>query len=103
MLNKADAIKQAKSFIKETQASGLNFRRVILFGSSVRDEMHEYSDIDILLVSDKFTDNPIENIKLYSKINIKYPAIETHPFSTEYYQKSDPFIEEVKATGLIIH
>ncbi len=102
MLNKSTAIEHVKKFIKEIEKNGIELSRVILFGSSVRDEMHEYSDIDLLLVSDKFSDNVFENIRLYSKINIKYPDIDTHPFSTNYFDKSDPFIDEVKATGLII-
>jgi hypothetical protein len=55
-----------------------------------------------MLVSDKFSLNIFENIKLYSKINVKYPDIETHPFPTDYFNESDPFIEEIKRTGIEI-
>jgi hypothetical protein len=57
--------------------------------------MHQWSDIDLLLISDQFNDNVFDNIKLYSKVNIKYPIIETHPYPTEYFKNGDSFIEEV--------
>ena len=51
--------------------------------------MHEWSDIDVMLVSEKFSDNVFENIRMYSKINIKYPDIETHPYSSDYFIESN--------------
>ena len=102
MLNRTLAIEQAKAFINECISIGLEMTKVILFGSSARDEMNECSDIDLLLVSDKFTLNFFDNLKLYSKINIKYPDIETHSYPTYYFNQSDPFIEEIKKTGFEI-
>ena len=102
MLNKTIAIEQAKSFVKELINIGLELNKVIVFGSTARDEMNECSDIDLMLVSDRFSNNIFDNIKLYSKINIRYPDIETHPYSTKYFNESDPFIEEIKRTGIEI-
>jgi uncharacterized protein len=102
MLNKALAIEQVKNFLNEVKNIGLVLNKVILFGSSARDEMNDCSDIDLLLVSDNFSLNFFENIRLYSKINIRYPDIETHPYPTGYFLESDPFIEEIKRTGIEI-
>ncbi|OGU12725.1 MAG: hypothetical protein A2X61_10040 [Ignavibacteria bacterium GWB2_35_12] len=103
MLNKELAIKQVKSFLHDCKIIGLNINKVIMFGSAARDDMNEWSDIDIMLVSDNFTRNPFDNIKQYSRININYPDIETHPFPTDYFIESDPFIEEIKRTGIEIN
>ncbi|MDP2362456.1 MAG: nucleotidyltransferase domain-containing protein [Ignavibacteria bacterium] len=103
MLNKATAIEQVKNFLNDLKNIGLELNKAILFGSSARDEMNEWSDIDLMLVSDKFTLNVFENIRLYSKINVKYPDIDTHPYPTDYFMSSDPFIEEIKRTGIEIH
>lgn len=103
MLNKEIAIKQVKSFLHDCKTIGLNINKVIMFGSAARDDMNEWSDIDIMLVSDNFTRNPFDNIKQYSRINIKYPDIDTHPFPTDYFIESDPFIEEIKRTGIEIN
>ena len=56
---------------------------------------YEWSDIDLLLVSDQFGNNVFENLKLYSMINIKYPIIETHPYPTKYFKDGDRFIDEI--------
>jgi hypothetical protein len=56
--------------------------------------MHEWSDIDLLLISDQFNDNVFDNLKLYSKININYPIIVTHPYPTDYFLSGDSFINE---------
>lgn len=73
----------------------LTFYKVLLFGSAAKDIMHEWSDIDLLLISDQFGENIFENLKLYSKINIKYPIIETHPYPTKYYLEGEDFLNEI--------
>ena len=94
MLTKDIAISTSKSFIKECRSNGLTFYKVFIFGSVVTGHTHEWSDIDLLLVSDQFNDNVFDNLKLYSKINIKYPIIETHPYPTDYFKSGDSFIDE---------
>jgi hypothetical protein len=64
--------------------------------------MHEYSDIDVALVSEQFTGNPISDWHMLSPISIKFTDVEPHPFSTRYFEKGDPFIDEIKKTGLNI-
>ena len=94
MVTREVAINTAKSFIRECKSNGLTFYKVFIFGSMAKGTMHEWSDIDLLLISDQFNDNVFDNLKLYSKINIKYPIIETHPYPTNYYLDGDSFINE---------
>ncbi|MCL5990571.1 MAG: nucleotidyltransferase domain-containing protein [Bacteroidetes bacterium] len=103
MPTREQAIEQVKSFLKDCKSIGLDIKKTIMFGSAAKDEMNEWSDIDIMLVSDNFTLNTFENIRKYSRININYPDIETHPFPTNYFIESDPFIEEIKRTGIEIN
>lgn len=102
MVNRETAIKTAESFVRDCQKNGLSFYKVLLFGSYAANRAHEWSDIDLLLVSDQFTDNVFENLKLFAKINIKYPLIETHPYPTTYYQQSDSFLNEAKKNAIEI-
>ncbi len=95
MVTRENAISTARSFVNDCQSNGLIFHKVFLFGSVVKNTTHEWSDIDLLLISDQFSDNVFENLKLYSKINIKYPIIETHPYPTKYYYEGDDFIKEI--------
>jgi uncharacterized protein len=95
MVTRETAINTAKSFVKDCKLNGLTFYKVFIFGSVAKGNMHEWSDIDLLLISDQFSENVFDNLKLYSKINIKYPIIETHPYPTNYYKNGDSFIEQV--------
>ncbi len=100
MVTREAAITTAKLFISECQSKGLSFYKVLLFGSFAKNQMHEWSDIDLLLVSDQFNNNVFENLKLYSKINIKYPIIVTHPYPTYYFKQGDDFISEISKDSI---
>ena len=76
MLTKENAINQAKAFVEACKNKGLLIEKAILFGSVAKDRQHEYSDIDIALISNQFTRNFISNTKLTTPVNIKFPAIE---------------------------
>nr|NQU88901.1 nucleotidyltransferase domain-containing protein [Bacteroidota bacterium] len=102
MVTREIAIKTAKSFVFDCQLNGLRFHKVLLFGSAAKNQTHDWSDIDLLLISDQFGDNIFENLKLYSKINIKYPIIETHPYPTIYYKEGDDFIKEISKDSIEI-
>jgi len=102
MVTREIAIETAKSFINDCKLSGLNFYKVLLFGSIVKNNAHEWSDIDLMLISDQFGENVFENLKLYSKINIKYPLIETHPYPTKYFKEGDDFIKEISKDSIEI-
>lgn len=102
MVTRETAINTAKSFIYDCQLSGLTFHKVLLFGSAAKGLTHEWSDIDLLLISDQFSDNIFDNLKLYSRINIKYPIIETHPYPTKYFYDGDAFIKEISKESVEI-
>ncbi len=103
MVTRESAINTAKSFIGDCKTKGLIFSKVLIFGSVAKDTLHEWSDIDLLLVSDQFNDNVFDNLKLYSKINIKYPLIETHPYPTTYFNDGDGFITEIIKDSIEIY
>jgi predicted nucleotidyltransferase len=95
MVTRETAIETAKSFVMDCKLNGLTFNKVLIFGSVAKGNTHEWSDIDLLMVSDQFNENFFDNLKLYSKINVKYPIIETHPYPTSYFNKGDSFINDV--------
>lgn len=81
---------------------GINFSHAILFGSYAEGKNHAFSDIDLALVSDDFTDDFIKDNGKISKANIRFNRIEPHTYSTRYFKKSDPFIDEIKRTGIVL-
>lgn len=103
MVTQESAIIEAKLFVNECQSKGLNFHKVLLFGSVAKNNTHEWSDIDLLLISDQFSDNIFENLKLYSKVNIKYPAIETHPYPTSFFLEENDFVKEISKDSIEIY
>ena len=102
MVTRESAIEKAKLFINDCKSNGLTFQKVLLFGSAAKDRTHEWSDIDLLLVSDQFNENVFDNLKLYSKINLKYPEIETHPYPSSYFNAGDAFINKISKEGIEI-
>jgi uncharacterized protein len=103
MLTKDTAIDTIHRFITACKQRNISFRKVIFFGSVANGKSNENSDIDLALVSDQFTGNPFSDWHLLSPINIRFSEIEPHPFSTQYFEESDPFIEEIKRTGIEIN
>ena len=102
MVTRDIAISKARSFIDECRRNGLSFEKVLLFGSYAEDKAHEWSDIDLLMISDQFTDNIFDNLKLFSKINIKYPEIEAHPYSTRHFIEGNDFMNEILKTSIVL-
>jgi predicted nucleotidyltransferase len=96
------AIKTAKAFLAECNKTGLFFDRVFLFGSYASGNANEWSDIDLMLVSKRFTKNTYENLKLFSKVNAKFPVVETHTYPTDYFLEGDAFIESALKTSVEI-
>jgi predicted nucleotidyltransferase len=95
MVTQQAAISMAQDFVKECQAIGLNFKKVLLFGSYAKGTIHEGSDIDLLLVSDGFTDNVFDNLRQYAQVNIRFPQVETHPCSYRNFLEGDEFLQQL--------
>ena len=96
------AINMAKAFVKDCNKAGIFFDKVFLFGSYARGNANEWSDIDLLLVSKNFTKNTFDNLKLFLKVNAKYPVIETHTYPTDYFLSGDGFVEDALKTSIEI-
>ncbi|MCI8396447.1 MAG: nucleotidyltransferase domain-containing protein [Clostridia bacterium] len=75
---------------------------IILFGSYAKGTEHEYSDIDIAVVTDDIENDIFdEEVKLMIlRRGIDY-RIEPHIIRIkDYKEKNDPFIQEVVDTGI---
>jgi uncharacterized protein len=105
MLTKRTAINRVKQFAREIQSNGLHLHKVILFGSYAANKQGEWSDIDVALVADEFTGMGYYDRAYFSRINTKKPyiIIETKTFPPSYFKKGDPFIDEIKHTGIEIN
>jgi predicted nucleotidyltransferase len=99
MFTTKDLMKYISDYIAECNRLGVHFKKVILFGSYARNTPHEWSDVDLALVSDDFTGMRWEDRDKISLADIKFVDIEPHIFNSAYFEKGDPFIEEIIKTG----
>ncbi len=104
-LGKDDAINKARKLITLLNSNGIDVYEAYLFGSAVLKNMNEYSDIDVAIVSDKFTGIPFYDALKISKfrraIDLK---LEIHPFSLKDILTDPPlFFVDIKSKGIRIN
>ena len=102
MVTQQAALAEAKEFAEELRQLGINLRQAILFGSFVRNEQRQWSDIDVALVADSFTGFRAEDVRLFVRSLVKHVDIEPHTFSPEQFTDWNPFVQEIKRTGIVI-
>lgn len=104
MFTREFAISIVEDFIRKLQAEGIDLQQAVLFGSYAINGQNEWSDIDVALVSDTFTGFGFEDKRSFAKINSQkpYSIIHTKTFPTIYFDMGDPFIDQIKKTGLVL-
>ena len=92
---------QVKRFIYELENNNIPIKEAILFGSYAKGNCHDWSDIDLALVSDAsegehFRDrNKIKRIKLEISCDL-----EPLPYRPEDFTTNDPFVQKIIETGM---
>jgi predicted nucleotidyltransferase len=104
MLTQDAVIETVRNYARDIEACGIRLHAVFLYGSFAKGTQHEWSDIDVALVADKFKGLFCDDSRKFRKVIIKDPyiIIETKTYPTDYFEESDPFIEEIKRTGIKI-
>ncbi|UYZ62624.1 nucleotidyltransferase family protein [Hymenobacter weizhouensis] len=95
-------INQVRRFAEQLRQQHIPLRQVILFGSFAKNEQHEWSDIDVALVADGFTGASFIDIKPFVRTLVEHVDIEPHTFSPEQFTDWNPFVQEIKRTGIVI-
>lgn len=76
---------------------------IYLYGSQVRGDAGPWSDIDVAIVTDNLTNDPLdERIRLLILAAELDERIEPHPFRIEDFNESDPLVHEILRTGIKI-
>jgi predicted nucleotidyltransferase len=89
-------------YIKALKNSGIHFEKVILFGSSVKGAAHEWSDIDLAVISPDFGKDRFEERVNLARIAYTVDArLEVHPINSREYENESwrTMIHEIKTTG----
>ncbi|KHE93242.1 MAG: nucleotidyltransferase domain-containing protein [Candidatus Scalindua rubra] len=98
-----EVVRKIEEFVKALKKDNINVAKVILYGSRASDKAHEYSDIDVAIVSPDFgKDRFEEGVRLF-KIACEIDSlIEPVPLSLESYEKDTwiPLIYEIRVNGI---
>jgi predicted nucleotidyltransferase len=100
-MDKGEAIRIAKEYI-DSISTKYSINQAILFGSFAKGTNHESSDIDIAIVINNdidIIDAQIDLMKLRRKFDLR---IEPHPFMERDFNESDPNVNEIIKSGIVI-
>ncbi|MDX1909891.1 MAG: nucleotidyltransferase domain-containing protein [Saprospiraceae bacterium] len=105
MVTQTIALNIANAYLKELQMIGINVEKAVLFGSFAKNQQNEWSDIDLALFAKDFIGLTVIDKERFRRVHIlpKYMTIEAHTFPLSIWDENDPFVEEIKRTGLIIN
>jgi len=93
---KDKVIREIKTLVKTLGEKGISIKVAYLFGSYARGNPNEWSDIDILLVSDNFCGIRFYDVEKLLPLTRGYNnLIEFHPLKTEDFNTKDLFIKEI--------
>jgi uncharacterized protein len=92
-----------KQFVQEAAKDNINITQAILFGSYAKGTNHEYSDIDIAVVSEDFEGTRFyDNRKIVKALLRTSIDLETHPYRPEEFTPEDIFVKEILSYGIRI-
>ena len=104
MLTQSLALERVKAFAETIRSQHISLRKVILFGSYARNGQRQFSDIDVALIADEFTGFGFQDVGLISAaiIQKQFVDIEPHTFSPAQFTDWNPFVQEIKRTGIVV-
>lgn len=102
MAVRKDIRKEVETFLEELDNRGVHIEKSYLFGSYAKGEEHEFSDIDLALISESFNGILHEDILSFLDLLAKHYRIQPVTFHPRKLQEGGPLIEEVLNTGIEI-
>lgn len=100
MVTQHAAIAEIQAFVADLRGLGIHPQQVILFGSVARNEQHEWSDIDVAIVAEELSGFRPADFRRMSRALTRHVEIEPHPFRPEDFTDWNPFVQEIKRTGI---
>lgn len=88
-------------YLLALKQSNIPIQKAILFGSYARGNSHEWSDIDLALVSDIFVGNCMDDKDKIRTITLSISSeLEVIPFAPQDFTPQNPFVKEILRTGI---
>jgi predicted nucleotidyltransferase len=97
-----DYIDYATKFVNNIAKKDIGLRYAKLFGSYAKNTANSDSDIDILLVADKFVGAGFIDNRLIAEKLVKYDIIQVQTYCPKDYLEGDPFIDEINKYAINI-
>lgn len=102
MLAKTALKNMLAAFQRDLSAQGFTPVQMIVYRSSAHGNPHRCSDVDVALWSTAF-DGVFNNFKKVKPVLKNYPLIQAKLYPSFADEANfDPFIEEIKRTGIVI-
>ncbi|MDR2651528.1 MAG: nucleotidyltransferase domain-containing protein [Prevotellaceae bacterium] len=101
-MDKNDAIRISKNYIKKVRQNGIPVLDSWLFGSYAKGTYHKDSDIDLAII---LPDNQMSfdmDVRLMALRKDEETIIETHTYSSNDFLTNTPIIEQIKRYGFHI-
>jgi len=99
-MDKREALKISREYLKRVRKANLNFSEAWLFGSYARGSQHENSDIDIAIV---LTDNENHTFETDVKLMVirkgNETMIEPHAFTKNEFNTNLPIVNQILQHG----
>ena len=97
-------LNQVQQFTKKVKQAKIPISQVIVFGSHAKGTAHEWSDIDVCIVSPQFTNNHWDPMMSLTRlIDAQTIDIEAHPMHPDdLNNKYDTLATEVRKYGIVI-
>lgn len=104
MHTQAIALERVRELAQKLRARHLSLRQVVLFGSYASNEQRRSSDIDVALVADEFSGFGFQDVGLIGDVLLEkqFINIEPHTFSPAQFTDWNPFVQEIKRTGIVV-
>lgn len=84
-------------------ANGFPLDAMILYGSYAKGNVHQYSDVDVALWSERFSGEGMLDFEKVQPVLRNYRQIHAKFYPSGADENNfDPFIEEIKRTGIVI-
>jgi len=97
-------IKEAKKILIKyknlLEKNGVLIKDMIMYGSCAKGKQNSYSDIDVCIVSDNFSNNEEFENFLWKKVLEIDPRIEPVAYHAKDFNEIDPLVDEIKKYGI---
>jgi predicted nucleotidyltransferase len=89
------------NFLDSLKNDNIKISRAVLFGSYVKGNYDEYSDIDLAIVSEQFQGNFFYDNKIIQSSKLKTSCdLEVHTYQPDDFNDDNPFVREILSYGI---